>query len=79
MGFCIITAIFVFINPDELYWIATINKYFNISCMTFQSACSSDFLQWLWVAIMEGNEWKIKITGLRVKSQPGLLEELCAL
>jgi hypothetical protein len=29
----------VFINPIELYWIATINKYFNMGCMTFLSPC----------------------------------------
>jgi hypothetical protein len=27
----------VFINTIELYWIATINKYFNMGCMTFRS------------------------------------------
>jgi hypothetical protein len=29
----------VFINPVELYWIATINKYFNMDCLTFRSFC----------------------------------------
>jgi hypothetical protein len=27
----------IYINPVELYWIATINKYFNMGCMTFHS------------------------------------------
>jgi hypothetical protein len=29
----------VFNNPIELYWIATINKYFNMGCVTFRSLC----------------------------------------
>jgi hypothetical protein len=29
----------VFIDPIELYWIATINKYFNMRCVTFQTLC----------------------------------------
>jgi hypothetical protein len=28
---------YVFINPIELYWIKTINKYFNMGCVTFRS------------------------------------------
>jgi hypothetical protein len=27
----------LFINPIELYWIATSNKYFNMGCVTFRS------------------------------------------
>jgi hypothetical protein len=29
----------VFINPIELYWIATIKKYFNMGCVTLWSLC----------------------------------------
>jgi hypothetical protein len=29
----------LFITPIELYWIAIINKYFNVSCVTFTSPC----------------------------------------
>jgi hypothetical protein len=29
----------VFINPIEFYWITTINKYFNMGCVTFRSPC----------------------------------------
>jgi hypothetical protein len=29
----------MFINPVELYRIATISKYFNMGCMIFQSFC----------------------------------------
>jgi hypothetical protein len=38
---CIVTAMYVFMNPIELYWIATINKYFNMVCLTFRSPCIS--------------------------------------
>jgi hypothetical protein len=34
----------VFINPVELYWIAAINKYFNMGCVTFGSSCISSHL-----------------------------------
>jgi hypothetical protein len=34
----------MFINPIELYWIATINKYFNMCCATFQSSYSFHFI-----------------------------------
>jgi hypothetical protein len=30
----------VFINPAKLYWTATVNKYFSMHCMDFQSFCS---------------------------------------
>jgi hypothetical protein len=29
----------VFINPIELYWIATVSKYVNVGCVTFRSFC----------------------------------------
>jgi hypothetical protein len=29
----------VFPNPSELYWIGTINKYFNVGCVTCWSLC----------------------------------------
>jgi hypothetical protein len=37
----VVTAICVFINPIKLYWIAAINKYFNMGCMTFRSPCKN--------------------------------------
>jgi hypothetical protein len=30
---------YVFINPIEMYLNATINKYFNMGCVTFRSLC----------------------------------------
>jgi hypothetical protein len=39
VGSCIVTAILCVKNPIELYWIATINKYFNMGCVTFRSLC----------------------------------------
>jgi hypothetical protein len=31
----------LFVNPTVLYWIATINKYFDMGCVTFRSPCIS--------------------------------------
>jgi hypothetical protein len=31
----------LFFSPVELYWIATINRYFNMGCVTFWSLCVS--------------------------------------
>jgi hypothetical protein len=36
VGSCIVTAI----DLIELYWIAAINKYFNMGCVTFRSPCT---------------------------------------
>jgi hypothetical protein len=46
----------VFINPIELYWIATINDYFNTGCVTFRSPSTTLFARqrtcgvtcWIW-------------------------------
>jgi hypothetical protein len=35
-----------FINPIELYWIATINKFFNMGCVTFWSPCIWVMCKW---------------------------------
>jgi hypothetical protein len=48
VGSCIVTAICVFINPIKLYWISTINKYFNIGWVTFWSSCIYEYYPKYW-------------------------------
>jgi hypothetical protein len=33
----------MFFNPIQLYWIGTINKYFNMGWVTFRSPCTSQY------------------------------------
>jgi hypothetical protein len=41
----------MFINQIELYWIVTINKYFNMGCVTFRSPCITENSVHGWMSI----------------------------
>jgi hypothetical protein len=49
-----VAAILCVLYPIEFYWIATINKYFNMGCVTFRSLCILHYrLVLIWWAICE--------------------------